>query len=154
MRNFTRTAWVVAVGIAISLSSLSAGLWLARRPPCSCAAMDDWKLEDLPWQLRRNGMELRAVSAPPNNPLWVGAYLTTTNKSREQLLLLPALRERIADWNGTVYYRKSISGDAGDAPDPNAGDCSMRVGPFLLFGDRELMARIRDTLRQAGFDTH
>jgi hypothetical protein len=153
MKKHTQTAWAVAVGIAISLSSLSAGLWLARRPPCSCAVMDDWKLEDLAWQLRRNGMELRAVSAPPNNPLWVSAYLTTTNKSREQLIVLPALRERIADWNGTVFCRKSISGDAMDE-DSNAGDCSMRVGPFFLFGDRDLMARIRDTLRQAGFDTH
>jgi hypothetical protein len=29
----------------------------------------------------------------------------------------------------------------------------MRVGPFLLFGDRDLMARARDKLCQAGFDT-
>jgi hypothetical protein len=153
MTKFTRTAWAVAVGIAISLSSLSAGLWWAHRP-CACAAMDNWKFEDIAWHLRRNGLELRVVPTPPNNPLWVSAYLTTTNKSVEQLSILPAEPERIADWNGTVNCRLSISGAAGDSPASNWGDCWMRVGPFLLFGDRDLMARIRNTLRQAGFDTN
>jgi hypothetical protein len=100
-------------------------------------------------------LEFRASPAHRGGPLWAGAYLTTTDRSPEQLGALGAVPERIADWRGTVfcdrYFRSSWL-----EPDARAyhwGDCCLRVGPFLLFGDRDFMARIRDALRNAGFRT-
>jgi hypothetical protein len=87
--------------------------------------------------------------------LRAGAYLTTTDKTAEQLGQLAALPECVTDWQGTVicdrYYPDHWLGS--DQRMYTWGDCCLRIGPFLLFGDRDFMLRIRDALRDAGVCT-
>jgi hypothetical protein len=110
--------------------------------------MDGWDIEDLVAHLHRNGLEFRAVPTAEEGPLNLGAYLTTTEKPWERLNCLHASPEFIADWEGTVYC--TLTSKGGITPLGPWGDYGLRVGPFLFFGDPELLARIRAALRAPG----
>jgi hypothetical protein len=59
---------------------------------------------------------------------------------------MPKVRERIHSWRGTLFcLRKSGENDWSDLV-LSWGDCCLEAGPFLFFGDRELLARVRAAL--------
>jgi hypothetical protein len=114
-----------------------------RRAHREALPLDDWDVPQLIDHLRRQGLELRVVSTQNSGTLRHNAYLTTTAKKREELELLPKAPERAERWQGTLYVERSHNADVFVQ---YWGDCCLVVGPFIFFGDRELLARVRDTL--------
>jgi hypothetical protein len=110
-------------------------------------AMNAWEVEDLVSHLRQKGLTLRAVPTIEGGPLNCGAYLTTTDQSWERLAGLSANPELIGAWEGTVYCVRARVEQEGDARLSLWGECGLRIGPFLFFGDPGLLARIQAALR-------
>jgi hypothetical protein len=115
--------------------------------------MGGWQVEDLVSHLRRKGLEFRAMPTAEHCPLNRGAYLTTTDQPWERLNGLLKNPDAIDEWEGTVFCVRATQ--APEDEDPRLemwGDCGLRLGPFLFFGDRQLLARIRDALADLGVE--
>jgi hypothetical protein len=112
-------------------------------------SLDDWDIGRLVTYLNGEGLRLRRVSTQRRGVSPLRAYLTTTAKEWLDLDSLPKDPDRIARWRGTLYCER---GPADHWPDLQGqwGDCCLVVGPFLFFGDRELLGRVRAALRAPG----
>ena len=83
----------------------------------------------------------------PNSCVWVCAR----PQSREQLCGLARDPELVktGHWQGIVFCERV--GEGAMIPDEfirdNWGEYALRIGPFLLFGDPDLLQRIRETFR-------
>jgi hypothetical protein len=132
--------------VSILAAGLLAGLSWCRTDPGELPP-DHWKVEDLVGHLQKKGLEVRTVPAYAHGPPTAGAYLTTTDLPWRQLNRLPSCPEHIDDWQGTVYCSPASSRWSGDDRLWQWGECGERFGPFVLFGDPGLRARIRETLR-------
>jgi hypothetical protein len=133
---------------ATSLALLATGIvWgiLVRGIPIT-APNDDWSLAELITHLHEAGLELRQVPSGMTGNNDNTAYLTTTAKGWEELACLWKAPERIADWKGTLYVEKRGENSDTEPLIELWGDCCLVVGPFVVFGDRELLARVRDAL--------
>jgi hypothetical protein len=114
--------------------------------------MEDWQIDDLVACLRQNGLEFRTVPTRPNGSLNCGAFLTTSDKPFQELDTLGIFPEHIERWQDVVRcYRVcrrfpdlTVRTDVWDE------DCYCRIGPFVLFGDADLRARICEALRDSG----
>ncbi len=83
-------------------------------------------------------MEFRAVSQRPDG-LWdEGVYLTTSDKDLSELTQWPINSDFADPWTGTVVVLHGGQEDIGDA--------SLGYGEYVFFGDRELLAKIRQSL--------
>jgi hypothetical protein len=111
------------------------------------APMHDWRIEDLIEQLHSSGLRLRAVGTMQDGHYCDGVYLTTTDQTWEDLNQLSSVAEKLADWKGTVYCRRlTNSPDAGRGMIEIWGAGGERLGPFALFGDPKLRAKIRQAV--------
>jgi hypothetical protein len=115
------------------------------RRVCRCDAHD---IPDLVGRLRAAGLELRLVRSAQQRAPDYNAYLTTTGKDWSQLHGAPRLVEFTDRWRGTVFCEKLFG--SGVKADPTLqeqvqewGDSCLVAGSFLLFGDPDLLARIR-----------
>jgi hypothetical protein len=105
--------------------------------------MQKWGINAFVEHLRSRGLEFRSIGTLKNgDPSW-GVYLTTTDKSWEELNSLGAMVERLPEWRGTVYCAL-----LGKAPEEGGmielwGEGGERLGRFGLFGDPKLRAKIR-----------
>jgi hypothetical protein len=95
--------------------------------------------------LNRRGVEvvLRAVSR--HGTLQQSAYLTSTAKKWRDLNLLCKDPRRIEEWRGTLYCERVGEGDASHLIE-QWGDHCLAVGPFLFYGDAELLELVRVAL--------
>ncbi len=145
-----RAFWPLAsVLVAGALSVHCVG----RRTGSSAAAaapLGDWDIPRLVAYLNGKGLGLRVV------PTLKGgggsdrlAFLTTTDQGWEELSRLPRGRPQVGRWRGTLYCERGPAGGDWDDLTAEWGDCSLVVGPFLLFGDRELLGRVRAALPHA-----
>jgi hypothetical protein len=109
--------------------------------------LDDWDIPRLVAHLNGQGLGLRVVSTLKGR---VGsdrtAFLTTTDQGWEELSRLIRGRSQIDRWRGTLYCERGPAGGDWDDLKRQWGDCCLVVGPFLLFGDRELLGRVRAAL--------
>jgi hypothetical protein len=135
--------FLVIVGV------IAAMLWWldTPRPPVK----KDWQAEDLVEHLNAKGEPVRIVPCSGLNGLDAGVYLTTTQKTWEDLIRLPAAPERIDDWKGTVYCSKAAKSTAADGALDLWGNCGQREGSILMFGDATLRDRITGVLREPDF---
>jgi hypothetical protein len=99
-------------------------------------------IPDLVERLSAGGLDLRVVGADRAGAGKNNAFLTTSNESWEQLVSLPKSREAIDRWEGIVYCERLFRLGTRDLQMQLWGDCCLQVGPFLFFGDRNLLARI------------
>jgi hypothetical protein len=108
--------------------------------------LDDWDIPRLVDHLNGKGLGLRLVSTRKDGLLDGDAFLTTTDRDWLDLNELPKVPQLIHRWPGTLYcQRKTGENDWSDRV-AYWGDCCLEAGPFLLFGDRELLARVRAAL--------
>jgi hypothetical protein len=136
---------VVQFGAALLVAGLLAVPGL-RRGEARGVAMDNWQVEDLVAQLRAKGLELRVVPTFEKAPVNNGAFLTTTDDPWSRLNSLHTTTEQIETWKGTVSCHRLNPGSCGHVYVDLWGDNASCVGPFLLFGDPELRARIQAAL--------
>jgi hypothetical protein len=135
------------------LAALLAGALLAvtfgqRRdnPATPAAPLDDWDIPRLVAFLNGKGLGLRLVSTRKDGLLDGDAFLTTTDRDWLDLNELPKVPQLIHRWPGTLYCLRKTGEDDWSDRVVFWGDCCLEAGPFLLFGDRELLARVRAAL--------
>ncbi len=112
-------------------------------PPTSAVALDDWDIPRLADYLNRKGVPLRLVATQNNGTIRHNAFLTTTDKEWDDLSRPVKDPRWIGRWRGTLYCERNPEGD--DLA-RQWGDCYLEVGPFMFFGDPELLARVRTVL--------
>jgi hypothetical protein len=137
---------------SVLVTALLAG-WIGQRvsgPAKSAGTADDWDIPRLVAYLNDAGLGLRMVSTTKNGVIDQTAFLTTTTKEWENLNRLFKDRKQIHLWQGTLYCERGrvrfFMGDDWSALTRQWGDCCLVVGPFLFFGDRDLLDRVRAAL--------
>jgi hypothetical protein len=151
MSAFSKLPLAAKLAGVLLFACVAAGLGSLRDAPGG-ESMEDWQIEDLVVCLCQNGLEFRTVPTRPNGLLNQGAFLTTTDKPFQELDGLGVFPEHIERWQDVVrcyrvcrrFPELKVWTEVWDE------GCYSRVGPFILFGDAELRARIWDALRDAG----
>lgn len=143
MRCFARYGLLAAAVLAMSLLTISVGQRLVHRAAMR-RALDNWDFPELAEHLNRAGLNVQLHMRWKADVLIQMAFLTTTDKSWEELNRLTKDPSQIQKWRGTVYcerLRKEMepSLDLWD-------DYYLVAGPFVFFGDPELLERIRAIL--------
>jgi hypothetical protein len=130
-------------------ASIVLASWLGSRrlgPAPPGAPLDDWDIPRLAAFLNEQGQQLRVVPTMRQGGPHETAFLTTTSRGWEDLNRLPKDAGRIALWQGTLYCERGPGGDDWLDLTRQWGDCGLVAGPFLFFGDPQLLARVRDAL--------
>jgi hypothetical protein len=142
-------SWLAGPVLAASLLAI---VCLSRRESRGPAdpPLDGWDIRELVAHLRTAGLALRVVPTQKDEVVSHNAYLTTTDQRWEEFNRLPKSCDLIDSWRGTVYVEKGPA-DADQSDRMQLwGDCCLAAGPFLFFGDPELLARIRSALAGLG----
>jgi hypothetical protein len=138
--------WLCAA-LLLSAAAFPLGRWAARGDAAGATPdLDKWDVPRLNQHLNRQGMGLRLVPTSATQGVSSNAYLTRTQQGWEELANRPKVAERVASWRGTVYCERMVSPASRDLQIDLWGDCCWSVGPFVFFGDRELLTEIRTCL--------
>ena len=121
--------------LAVSVRKYGIGPVAASRP------IHDWDITELTVHLNRKGVEVQLWAVPQSGPLNHSAYLTSTVKEWRDLNALNKDPRRIQEWRGTLYCERM--GESASQVLEQWGDRCLIVGPFLLYGDAELLERVR-----------
>jgi hypothetical protein len=139
---------------AVLAAALLAG-WIRSRavdPAASAVPPDDWDIPQLVAFLNDAGLGLRIVSTQKDGVIGQAVFLTATNKEWDDLNHLPKHQKQIHQWRGTLYCEWGragfLMGDAWSALTRQWGDCCLVAGPFLFYGDRDLLDRVRAALAE------
>lgn len=147
MPRFTRYGLCFASLTALTLLAVS-----ARKPvvgPASATRpIHDWDIPELAIHLNRKGVEVRLRAVPKNGLLDHSAYLTSTTKEWEDLNILCKDRSFMDQWCGTLYCERIGDKDASHLIEQWGDEYCLLVGPFILYGDTELLKRVRDALAE------
>jgi hypothetical protein len=101
--------------------------------------------------LREHGLDWRLAPGNERGDLRHNGFLTTTDLDWRKLHIIPKAPEQIGRWQGTVYCERLNQPNSRDQQIPMWGDCCVRIGPFVFFGDRAMLAQLREALRGAQF---
>jgi hypothetical protein len=140
-----------AIGLPVFLTML---LWdpaYSRMPARSSSpwhsGLQRWDIPDLAEHLHATGLAFQVLAITEGLPTTDRAYLTTTAMTWRELDRLAKLPERLDDWNGVVYCERNIDELNREARMNIWRGCCLRAGPFLMFGDPELLMEIRSALQ-------
>jgi hypothetical protein len=137
-----RACWPVLPALfAGALLSAGIGQQASDRLP-----LDDWDIPQLVAYLNGHGMGLRVVSTRRDGVISQTAFLTTTDQEWEDLNGLAKDENQIVPWQGILYCVRGPGGDDWADLASHWGDRCLIVGPYLFYGDRELLGRVRVAL--------
>jgi hypothetical protein len=109
---------------------------------------EQWDCRDVVSHLHANGLDYRVVSTAERGPSDRNLYLTKTAKTWAELNGTPKTTESLDDWRGTVYCESMAT--------PNRqeqiglwGDCCLRLGKFVFFGDPAMLVEIGAALARS-----
>jgi hypothetical protein len=150
MKGISLPSRALALVAAPLLIVALAGLREWRRGGAEARGPDlsDWDVPRLLEHLRARGMTFRPVSASAKGGATHNVFLTTTDKDWLELTSPPKVVERIDSWQGTLYCERIDHPGSRDVQLALWGDCCLVAGPFLFFGDRAMLAQVRDALGQ------
>jgi hypothetical protein len=134
------------LAVLVVVASLLVANRARRRPPEEGPRLDDWDVPRLVDHLSKQGLELRVVSTQNRSTSLHNAYLTTTDKKWGELNHMLKVPEQAEGWRGTLYVERSHDTDVRAF---YWGDCCLVAGPFVFFGDRDLLARVRAVLSKS-----
>ena len=105
-------------------------------------------LAELADLLRQSEPSLYVVPMTDHDPE-AGLYLCERPRPRERLQQLRRLPESADRWRGVVYceWNRRL-GEIEEDELGRWGDYGLRIGPFVLFGDPNLLGRIRRAIPQ------
>jgi hypothetical protein len=107
--------------------------------------LSDWDIPQLAAHLNRNGVPVRLRLVSETTPVVSSAYLTTTAKEWDDLNRLMKEPKRLSEWRGTLYCER-VGKNASSYLLEQWGDHCLKIGPFLFYGDAELLERVRSAL--------
>jgi hypothetical protein len=140
-----------AVGLPVFISLL---LWdsSVRRGPAGStprwhSGLKHWDIPELARYLDTTGLSFRVIATAQGNSPTDNAYLTTTAMTRQELDYLLKLPEGLSRWKGIVFCERNLD-DLNWASRLNLwGDYCLCAGPFVFFGDSELLEEIRQAVQ-------
>jgi hypothetical protein len=103
---------------------------------------------DLADHLGERGLKLRVVATGKGSPRDRVAFLTK-DKAWSELNVLPLRVEELHRWRGAVFCERLNQPGSRDPQIELWGDSCLLAGPFLFFGDQDLLDRIRGILSDA-----
>jgi hypothetical protein len=149
--------WLGSPWLLLCLSLLAGGTlvgvvaWRHASPrrPADGPKLDGWDIGQLVRRLGERGIRLRRLSASRHYVTEDSAYLTLTDAPFESLDTL-AKRGGAPDprWNGSLFCAlvRNPEARAQMAQLWEDEDGPPVVGPFVFYGDRRLLARVREVL--------
>jgi hypothetical protein len=144
MQHLARYSFPAAVVLATTFLSVSVGPRLLQRAVMQ-RRLNNWDVPELVEHLDRAGLKLRHCSPRRDGFITRFAYLTSTDKSWDDLSCLRRNDSRsFQEWRGTVFCERmnrdwELVFDLRD-------EHYMAAGPFVFYGDVELLGRIRAIL--------
>ena len=97
--------------------------------------------------LSAQGLHLHLKSSGAAGDIKERAFFTrSAHKNNETLNRLFKAKQRIEEWQGIVSCERFAAPTVGSEFEHIWGDCCLVVGPFVFFGDRELLSEIREAL--------
>jgi hypothetical protein len=144
MQRFSRYGWWFAV------FGIMAFLVVALRqcgidPVPSARSLDDWELSELVEHLNVRGLNVHLRSTQENGAIAQTAFLTLTDRNWRSLNALKKDKKCIHEWRGVLFCERVGESDTAHFAD-QWGDQCLTVGPFLFYGDVELLHRVRSAL--------
>ena len=137
MKNRTTFQSAVLVTGAFVLGSCLGGRW-ARTASPTCG--DPYEVAR---RLCDRGLCLRVVPVSAAGP-FRGAYLTTTDQTWDELVVLPWAAKAAARWRGTVLCMKEFPQAYLAEPDRQH---LLRHAELLFYGDPDLLRQVAEVLR-------
>jgi hypothetical protein len=135
-----------ALGLSLVLGVALLGCRVQEKPPARDPDLDGWDTPHLIRSLESGGLHLRPIPVTETGPIHRSVYLTGTDRGWMELNDLPKVPEQIDRWHGTVYCEEVGHAEARKEQTDLWGDCCLCLGPFVFFGDRQLLGQIRDVL--------
>lgn len=111
--------------------------------------LDDWDIPQLAAHLNKMGVEVRTVPTQKDAVISSSAFLTATEKEWLHLNGLSKTPDRIQEWQGIVYCARERPVTTADLARQWEDRCLL-AGPFILYGDVDLLARIAAALNHPG----
>ncbi|SRR5579884_595808 len=142
MQRLSHYGWWSAALVTLILASVAS----RPRPAASDhspLSIDDWSILELVAHLNRMGVNVQLHSTQQDGTLGQTVFLTTLDKSWLRLNALNKDAKRIDEWRGVLYCERV------GYHSPAAHlyrDRGWEIGPFLFYGDAELLQRVRTAL--------
>jgi hypothetical protein len=141
--------WIVVSIFLASVTAVPLTCRLLTRPATPPPAFTKLRtLTELAEVLSQDAPELRVVPSAKDGSLETGMYLCNDSRSWEQLISVLRSYRHADKWQGLVYCER----DRANISTPESeiqmwGEHTMRIGPFLFFGDPHLLRRIDQIIR-------
>jgi hypothetical protein len=139
MQRFSRYGWWSAAFVTMILLAVASKPRSTDSAPSS--PIDDWSIPELVEHLNQMGVQMQLRSTQADGVVGTTAFLTTGDKDWHALNTLNKDAKRISEWRGILYCERVGNGDTSVAR--LWGDRCLLVGPFLFYGDAELLKRVR-----------
>jgi hypothetical protein len=141
------TAWFLAACFSgIVLLAVTCGKQQVG-PAASPLPLDDWHILEMVAHLNRAGLKLRLITVSKHGAIGPSVYLTATKKEWEELNNLHKDHQIIDRWKGVLYCERVTGYDPSEMMQSWGDDCLL-IGPFLFYGDAEMLAHVRAALSQ------
>ena len=108
--------------------------------------LTDWDVARLVDHLHRHNLPLNSAATAGTAEVPESAYLSTVPINRAALSRLERSKNKVGDWKGVVYCQVLRDPAARARERQRLGDSCRERGPFLFFGDPDLLDRIDDAL--------
>jgi hypothetical protein len=144
-----RAGWLLPLALP-AIAALAVVVGERAGPTTPERLADDWDIPRLVAHLNEAGLRLRMVATRKEGDLYPSAFLTTTDKEWIDFNRLSKDPRLIDRWRGSLYCERGPGGDAWSDLARQWGHLCLISGPFLFFGDPELLARVREILTQPG----
>ncbi|HTU88858.1 MAG TPA: hypothetical protein VMF69_02065 [Gemmataceae bacterium] len=116
-------------------------------PVAEALPLDHWDIPELAAYLNEAGLELNSQPVRKDGDLSQSVFFTSTKKDWYELNRLFKDPKRIHEWRGTVYCSREPPKAAAHLAQ-QWGNNGLLAGPFVFFGDAELLARIDAALKR------
>jgi hypothetical protein len=121
--------------------ALSAALWRSSRHEVPAPG---WRLAEFIDHLHAQGIHLRVITDRPDGPCCNAAVLTEDpDETWSSCQKKPKVVERIGRWRGSIWVQRIDCSTDTESLLWQWGEYGCRIGNFLLFGDKQIIDRIR-----------
>jgi hypothetical protein len=141
MKLPTGTAHVTFLCLLALALALSAARWRSSRHQVPAPG---WRLAELIDHVHAQGIHLRELTDRPDGACCNEAFLTEDpDETWWSCQVKPKVVERVGRWRGSIWVRRIDGFTDSEGLPWQWGEYGCRIGNFLLFGDKQILDRIR-----------
>ena len=121
--------------------AISAALWPSKRREVPAPG---WRLAEFIDHLHAQGIQLRVIPDRPDGSWCDAAFLTVDpDETWSSFQLKLKVVERVGRWRGSIWVRRINCSTDMEGLLWQWGEYGCRIGNLLLFGDKQIIDRIR-----------